>query len=201
MKKVILVLVVLIALSSMAQAANLQTGWYTRFEYVSLIYNFYIPGGGWAAWGTDWHPASTLGAFGPVSVDIGYANFTDGRTVSIMQPTTTSGVLFEDTGIYSTSIAEFNQITFAWTTDYDASQMQLMAFVQHDGTSDKLIWSQTESGPCSGSASIRTYQNSIMVNGDRLVFRVVAVPEPTGLILLSTLLSGIAAGCVARRRR
>ncbi|MBP6963074.1 MAG: hypothetical protein KBC96_01585 [Armatimonadetes bacterium] len=195
MKKFALVLILVftmaIGLAPSSHAVQLEEGWYAEFAYVWLMGSAYPD----QYWESPWYATSAIGQFGPVTVAERYSR---GRTVTIAETSdVASGTLFEDWGTYSSSGPYYDSIDLGWATNYDAQKLQLRIYTHRPGRSnDELLWSQLQSGAVVGGGPI--WLSSTIQPGDDLVFRLVAIPEPSGLLALA---SGvlIAAGVIRRR--
>jgi hypothetical protein len=111
--------------------------------------------------------------------------------------------LFEDVGTYQTAGPFYREVNVQWHTSYDASRMQLRAYHQRTGVPDALVWIQSVSGDSIGVANI-WYPHALndvswaLQDGESVVFRVVAVPEPGSIQVLALCALALAA---SRRRR
>jgi hypothetical protein len=152
------------------------------------------------SWGVNWHATSPTGQFGPLLVEASSPTTSYGRKLTITETSdATPGVLFEDRGTYSSGYPYYQRVSVDWQTNYDSSKLQLRMYRHRPGwTDDELLWSQTESTLHVGWKMISCYP--YMQSPDSLVFRLVVVPEPSSIVVLSAGML-FAVGAVMRRSR
>jgi hypothetical protein len=184
MKRVFGLLLVLAALlvlsASVLSAVELQQGWYARFGFVDL--GSRVPAGDHMdEWLTQWLPASALVTTGPILVQQAEPAFHFGRSVSISANTQVSpGVVFEDVGAFTFQWPYYQYVSFSSETYYDANIMQLQILRRRAGSQDELLWAQSASWHVGSGMELWPFSN--IISGDQIVFRVVALPEPSGIV-------------------
>jgi hypothetical protein len=187
MKRVCVLLLLAIGLlipACSSQAVQLEQGSYVRFEYVMLEGHWIDGQGNSRIWSAEWLPTSSLGQSASLSVAEGTNPSTHGRTVTITENTTVApGVLFEDIGSFNVTGSYYDWVEITWETSYDASKMQLQIWRKRPSSQDELVWRQTQSNLAYGYGNI--WNSAPVLPGDSVVFRLVAVPEPSALLTLS----------------
>ena len=170
------VVLLLLALAQAGQAVELEAGWYVKFGYISLV--------GWDGpdeWMVSWLASSDLGKIGPLLVEDGGSTYLYGRVITVPSHSTTEpGIVFEDFGSDTSYYPYYQFLQLAWQTNYDANRLQLQVFRHKDGHEDELVWRQTESGVMHGHGNV-WYSHPVQA-GEDVVFRLVAIPEPSGLL-------------------
>lgn len=175
-----------------APAVDLQAGWYVSYSWVSLEGMQSVDN----SWATPWSPTSSLGNTGYLRVDATAPAVSGGRMISVLaDESMDGGTVFEDYGTYSAPYSYYQFVKVGWETNYDASRLQLQVYRHVDGLTDQLVWSQSQSGYQVGFSNI--WNTSPLLAGQSVVFRVVAVPEPSGSVIMLILASG---ACFRRRR-
>jgi|LSQX01.1.fsa_nt_gb hypothetical protein len=183
MKRLAIALVVigLLAVSQVTQAANLEEGWYVKLGGVALY--GVDPKTGYDR-GVDWNFTSPLGVSGPFDV----------AQPDMLWPQRLVSVPYDVTGvIFGTGVDLYGQpeppvdflvqsIFFICDTFYEASQMRLELLIKRANGNTELIWSQTRSGPVLGGPEIPL--DDLFGSDDSFVFRVTTVPEPSSLQVL-----------------
>jgi len=162
-------------------AVQLEQGWYARFGFVGLIGNDKSLH---TEWGSPWRPTIPLGNSGPLTVTDALPSFLSGRTFKISRTFVVSpGLLIEDEGLIVSPAPEFHQLGFSWESSYDATRLQLRVVRRKSDQSDEIIWTQTESGYQVGPGDC-SFVSRPLINGEKIVFQLVAVPElPTWIAL------------------
>ncbi len=189
----LLVFITVLALPGPSHAVQLQQGWYAEFAYIVLGGSAYPD----QYWDVSWYATSPTGQFGPLTVAASSPATSYGRRLTISQTAeVASGMIFEDWGTYSSSAPYYDQIRFSWRTNYDARVLQLRMYQHRSGwAEDQLLWTQSLSEAAVNRETLWTGVQS----GDSVVFRLVVVPEPSGLSLIATGLFLMM--CKIRRRR
>jgi hypothetical protein len=168
-----------------AQAVDLEAGWYVKL-------------GGVAVWGFDpkigrdvgydWNFEGGIGMFGPFEVTQPHRTWPQ-RMVSV--PSAVTGVA-PGTAVYlsgaPTATIDFqvDRIDVSYDTLYDPSAIVVQALVLHSDGTEEVLWSHLRSGHAVGSAGVLGTSDRFLLVGDSVAFRVVAVPEPAGAIVLLT---------------
>jgi len=183
---------VVLLLAGSCQAADLQAGWYARLECAELI--------GWEgpeSWVIDWTPASGLGQVGPLLVEEDPYYPPHGRRLTLTEDAAVSpGILFEDTWVPDWTHPSYGELGLLWDTDYDASKMQLQVYLHRGDGEEELVWNQSRSGHAWGGEDILLSLR--LQPGDSVAFRLLVIPEPTGLAALAAAFAILVLG---RRRR
>jgi hypothetical protein len=192
MKRAVVVLAVLFALGGLAgsaRAVTLEQGWYAEFDYVWVKLT--------GTYAEPWYPTSTTGQFGALLVTEGLRPTSRGRKITVTETTHfPTGVIFEDWGNYAGAYPYYDVVEGDWLTDYDASKLRLGLYRRRPGSpTDVLLWQQPLSGYQAGGGDLSYYG---VQQGDSVGFKLVVLPEPSGLL-------GLAAGAlfvvVSARRR
>lgn len=160
-------------------AVELQQGWYVKFGYVEM------EGQRWTgdhieSWLSDWSASSATGQNGAVSIEQGDVNYKRGRIISVTQNASVAqGVLFEDygPGFCSSVYPYYDTVSVGWRTNYDSSAIRLQLLRRRSGQPDELVWEQMQSGMAYADQNV--WNSSPLLPGDAVVFRIVAVPEPS----------------------
>ena len=186
-----LAIVLLVPVDS--QGATLQAGWYACVKDISI--DVYGPFGTPVGYGAGWLYTSP-GEYGPFVVTDDPFHSRYSRTVTVLNSATgvAAGTAVE-LPIYNTSsISQIARLSVWWETNYDVSQMRLELAQRNSVTGAvTTIWQQNQSG-YSTHADYIGYD----LQPQGLFFRVVAVPEPSPLMLLGGAFSLVA---IVRQRR
>lgn len=196
----LLVFITVLALPGPSHAVQLQQGWYAWFAGVHLE-GPYNPNTGAPYYTTWWYPATSLGQSGPLDISV-RPYFPDSRMATVRASTDIQPrVLFEDAGTSAFDRAYYT-VSAMWETDYDADKMRLQLLRRRVGLADELLWEQASSShqiaQVGSDPMSYSYPSPLFGPGDRLVIRIVAVPEPASAM---GLLVGIVGVCTRLRRR
>jgi|GEM_PF-2986515 len=190
MKTAIMIVAVLIIalMPQIGQTADLQAGWYVKLGNIAL-------------WGFDpvqnrevavgWYFTTPVGLNGPFEVTQPAPSWPQ-RMVSV--PTSVnvpSGTSVDLYGSLEKPITfPIYRLDVGHETDYDSSQMLVQLLVQHSNGSVELLWSEPRSGHHLGANNILGPSETILPT-DTLLFKVVAVPEPSQCAMLTISLLGM----------
>jgi len=197
MKKlsVISAALLLLTLAQIGQAADLQAGWYVKLGGVALYGT--DPGSGHEV-AVDWSFAGPVGPAGPFEVAQSDPLWPQ-RTVSVPASTNVpDGTAVDLFGQPKTPITfAVTRLDLIYETNYVASQMLAQLFVEHTSGQSELLWQESRSGLHNRYATLLAGTGRTLAPSDTIYFRVVAVPEPSGL---SVLLPAIGLLWLERRR-
>ena len=189
-----LLILLSVALSGSAPAADLQAGRYANVSSVSL-YQYDSQGYPFIRAGL-WFTTSP-GMYGPFLVGDGPYHTRDWRDISV--PSTVTGVgpdssLVLPVGTGMTLGEPIAWISIPWVADYDATQMQLEFWRTRSNGIAERLWAQQLSGYRYGSVDVA--QNTFLEGP--LYFKVSVIPEPASFNLL---VGGLSALLLTIRRR
>ena len=181
MKRLAIALVVigLLAVSQVTQAANLEEGWYVKFSSAALYgFDYALR----EEVSVGWTFTSGLGTYGPFTISQPNPLWPQ-RMISVA--TSVCGVP-DKTGInlHGQPDSPFTfvstRLDFMYETYYDATQVIASLFVQHANGETELIWNENRSGLHNRYATLIT----TILPSDIIYFNVSAVPEPSGVLFI-----------------
>ena len=195
MKRLAIALVVigLLIVSQVTQAANLEEGWYVKLGGVGIL--GYTPSVG--PWNYEWDFVGGLGNDGPFVITSPDA-FYPQRLVSVPQDTigVAPGTSLYLWGKPMSPLPQNGIITgigFHWETNYDAAVMRVDLLMCDPEQSYTTVWSQNKSGFHWGIPDVNI---SISPTTYQPAFRITVIPEASGLPVI---LAGF--GILATRMR
>ena len=197
MKKAVVFLVVLLLLivPVIGQAADLQAGWYANI-YTVDVYTYNYQGMPQLTTGGYFY-STPPGQYGPYNVWGGNPQVDFERDVSV--PSNALNVGGDQSLVLPLTIPLSNgtriaYLSFAWQTDYDGSQMYLDLWRTRANGSAEQIWTQRQSGLQFNTTHVAF---DATLDGP-YYFKVNVVPEPPTVM---PILLGIVGLALARRRR
>ena len=199
MKKAVVFLAVLLLLMvvpMVGQAADLQAGWYAKIITVN-VYGYDYQGMPSLIGGGYFYNSPT-GQYGPFHVGGPQARIYDERDISV--PSSVANVGADQSLVLPLSIgmsvgSQIAYISISWATCYQADSMCLALWRQRSSGTDSLVWQQSLSGT-QGNTTHVAY-NTVLEGP--YYFKVDVVPEPSAFACLAVLTLGLFR--IARIRR
>lgn len=174
---VILVVLLLLCLCGTAQAVDLEAGWYVKIGDISMMMH-----DGPYQYGMNWYLTTpTTGSYPPFEVTSENPSWQRVITIpnSVSVPSGTS-ITFEGQPQVHTDLL-IDRVDVLFQTDYDASRLALDLIWKHVNGTESLLRRQDQSGYVGGGLSALTPGMSL-AQGDSVLIRVSAVPEPASIL-------------------
>jgi hypothetical protein len=192
-----LLILLSLALSGPAPAADLEAGWYAWPFSVQVIADDgsgcpYLRASGWFT-----TPPGTHGLFTVAGGPYGDTGWRKATVTSNAYGAGPADSLLLPMGFGMTIGERFMYISISWGTDYNASQMQLELWRNRYGGTSERIWTQSLSGTQSG-------MTDLLYGGEfegTFFYKVAVVPEPSAVLSLGCLATLTIVQLWRRRKR